>query len=45
MHDNGFESISQVGAPESYVEASGFLSRSIDRYELDPSNMYGPVSR
>lgn len=39
-NDDAFESVSQ-GVPDSYVHSSGFLDRSCDRYELDPSNMYG----
>ncbi|XP_066928446.1 cadherin-related family member 1-like [Clytia hemisphaerica] len=38
-NDPGFESVSQINT-ESYVHSSGFLSRSVDKYELDPSNMY-----
>ena len=42
-NDPAFESVSQINT-ESYVHASGFLSRSVDKYELDPSNMYTQVS-
>ena len=38
MHDNGFESISQVGAPESYVEPLGSSKKKLSR-TLVPSHV------
>ncbi|XP_065678911.1 cadherin EGF LAG seven-pass G-type receptor 2 isoform X3 [Hydra vulgaris] len=40
MWDNGFESVSQVGEPQSYIQMTGFLNRSTEKYDYDPSNMY-----